>query len=136
MTSARAEQITVESIRVLVDKFYGRIQLDPELGPIFDRVVGQSAGGWPPHLDKMVAFWSAVLLHIPGFDGNPRIAHARLPDIEPRHFTRWLFLFQLECHSVFAPEPAAEIVARARMIGSNLQRAVLMTRAQMESIEP
>ena len=129
MTRARASEITVESIRTLVNTFYGKIQQDPELGPIFDRVVGQSAGGWPPHLDKMTAFWSAVLLGIHGFEGNPRLAHARIHDLEPRHFSRWLALFQREAFEVFEPEPADEIVTRAQMMGVHLSQAAFAARA-------
>jgi hemoglobin len=123
--AARAETITVEGLRTLVHAFYGRIREDAELGPIFERIVGRSPGGWPPHLDKMTAFWSAVLLGIPGFSGNPRLAHARIVDLEARHFARWLFLFRLEVYRIFADEPAEEIVDRAEMMAVHLQSAAL-----------
>ncbi len=42
----------------LVHRFYGKVRLDPVLGPIFaDRI-----GDWEPHLEKMVDFWSSVAL--------------------------------------------------------------------------
>jgi hemoglobin len=123
MTPDKWDEITVDGLRTLVDNFYGRIQKDTDLGPIFDRVVGQSPGGWPPHLEKMTAFWSAVLLGVPGFRGNPREAHVRIADLEPRHFARWLFLFQIEVHRLFTAEPASEIVDRAHMMGGHLQAA-------------
>lgn len=121
----RAPEFTPESIRRLVDGFYRRVRNDPDLGPIFERVVGQGAGGWPPHLDKMVAFWSAVLLGQPGYGGNPRHAHRQVAEIQPRHFARWLFLFRLEAHGVFEDGPAREVVGRAEMMAVHLQRGGL-----------
>ncbi len=121
-TRAPSAEITPESIRRLVESFYGRVQEDPELGPIFEAVIGRREGGWPPHLERMTAFWSAVLLHQPGFRGNPRLAHDRVGGIGPAHFARWLFLFRLEAHRVFTEAPARRIVAKAEAMAVHLQR--------------
>lgn len=130
MTSTHDHQrdvaFTDASIRRLVDAFYDRVRQDPEIGPIFEAVIGGSAGGWPPHLDKLTAFWCAVLLHKPGYQGNPRVAHEGVPGISPRHFERWLQLFRLEAHQVFEPAPAQEVVMRAEMMAANLQRALFL----------
>jgi hemoglobin len=123
VTHERSPEITVDALRALVHGFYGRVRDDVELGPVFERVVGQSPGGWEPHLAKMTDFWSAVMLQIPGYRGNPREAHGHVADIRPQHFARWLFLFQLEAHRVFEAEPAQRIVAVAQMMGQNLKRA-------------
>ena len=72
----------------------------------------------------MTAFWSAVLLHEPGYKGDPRAAHAAVPGIAPRHFERWLELFRLEAHRVFADAPAREVIARAEAMGAHLQHAL------------
>lgn len=120
----RAPSLTPASIRRLVEAFYTRVQDDPELGPIFDRVIGQSAEGWAPHLDRMTAFWSAVLLAEPGYKGNPRLAHMRVGDITPAHFDRWIALFRVEAHRVLADEPADEVLTRAEAMRNHLTRAL------------
>ena len=46
-------------IRALVHGFYAKVRQDAELGPIFDRVIGDD---WDNHLAKMCDFWSSVML--------------------------------------------------------------------------
>ncbi len=113
-------EIDPESIRLLVDTFYGRVQDDPMLGPIFeDRI----AGRWPEHLDKMVCFWRAALLHEPVYSGNPRSVHAQLDGVGPEHFQRWLDLFERTCDEIFTDEASATIQSRARMMARGLLSA-------------
>lgn len=111
--------VDTASIRRMVDEFYGRVRQDPMLGPIFEERIG---GRWPAHLDKMVRFWSAALLHQPGYSGNPRAAHATLP-IGPEHFERWLDLFAQTLDEVFPPEVAALIHSKSQMMARGLLSA-------------
>ena len=86
----------------LVRTFYGRVQLDPILGPIFTaRIVD-----WEPHLDRISAFWSSVILMTGRYHGRPMAMHATLP-IEAAHFDRWLALFATTAREVCPPVAAA-----------------------------
>ncbi|MDO3627187.1 group III truncated hemoglobin [Mucilaginibacter sp. BT774] len=78
----------LEDIQLFVDEFYGKVREDDLIGPVFADVIAD----WQPHLEKMYAFWNAVLFGEPGFKGNPFAKHAPLP-IAGEHFGRWLELF-------------------------------------------
>ncbi|MGN6396038.1 MAG: group III truncated hemoglobin [Mucilaginibacter sp.] len=79
---------TIEDIKVFVNEFYAKVQEDDLIGPVFFQVIGD----WQPHLEKMYAFWNAVLFGVAGFKGNPFAKHAPLK-IGQHHFDRWLILF-------------------------------------------
>ena len=64
-------------IRRLVHGFYDRVRADTELGPIFAERIAD--GDWPAHLERLVAFWSSVMLLSGGYHGRPMQAHAPLP---------------------------------------------------------
>lgn len=121
--ATRARAFTVESVRELVETFYTSVREDPELGPIFDGVI-EAGIGWPAHLDKMTRFWCAVLMHLPGYDGEPRAAHTRVPGIAPEHFDRWLDLWRRDAHRVFDEEPARYVIERAERMDVNFRRAL------------
>ena len=78
----------IAEIKVFVDEFYAKVREDDLIGPVFMEVIGD----WQPHLEKMYAFWNAVLFGVAGFKGNPFAKHAPLK-IEQEHFDRWLLLF-------------------------------------------
>jgi len=78
----------IADIKLFVDEFYAKVQQDDLVGPVFLQVITN----WQPHLDKMYAFWNAVLFGVAGFKGNPFAKHAPLK-IEQEHFDRWLLLF-------------------------------------------
>lgn len=59
----------------LVHGFYGKIRVDPVLGPIF----AERITDWEPHLEKMVGFWSSVALMTGRYHGAPVPKHAGLP---------------------------------------------------------
>lgn len=101
----------------LVDGFYARIRADDLLGPIFAGVITD----WPPHLDRMKAFWRSILMNTGEFSGNPMARHLAIGGLEPRHFCHWLGLFyaaldDLEPH----PDARRTVATRARMIADSL----------------
>ncbi|MGN6178989.1 MAG: group III truncated hemoglobin, partial [Mucilaginibacter sp.] len=57
----------IKDIQVFVDNFYAKVQVDALIGPIFMTVISD----WQPHLNKMYAFWNAVLFGETGYKGNP-----------------------------------------------------------------
>ncbi|EJF90277.1 group III truncated hemoglobin [Bartonella tamiae] len=69
--------------------FYGRIQHDTLIGLIFEERIHD----WEPHLQRMLAFWSSVILLSRRYDGRPMPKHGVLP-IDAYHFDRWLEIFK------------------------------------------
>jgi len=98
----------LDDIILFVDEFYGKVQQDSLIGPIFNDVIKD----WGPHLQKMYTFWNAVLFGVPGFTGNPFARHAPLP-IEGKHFERWIELFYQTIDMLFAGEMADNTKKRA-----------------------
>lgn len=115
-----------EAIERLVRHFYGRIRIDPVLAPIFEAVISDD---WEPHLQKMMAFWSSVLLMSGRFKGQPMERHQALINrneinVRPEHFARWLKLFGESAHAIFSQETARSIIGRAERIAESLKRGM------------
>lgn len=111
---------TEGQIEDLVGTFYARIRLDPDLGPIFSRVIGAD---WTPHLKTMCSFWSSVMLTSGRYKGRPIPAHIKISEIEPRHFARWLELFSATARELFAPTLAEAFIERANRIAESFKLA-------------
>lgn len=94
----------INDIRLLVDTFYGKVQVDPLIGPIFNGVIKDN---WPAHLEKMYKFWQTVLLHEYTYKGAPFPPHARLP-VEQEHFDAWLRLWKATIDQHFSGKRAEE----------------------------
>ena len=108
-----------ETIETLVHAFYDRIRLDPVLGPVFEARITD----WPPHLVRMCAFWSSVVLMTGRYHGRPMQAHAPLP-VDAQHFDRWLALFEGTARDVCPPAAAALFIEKARMIAQSLELGI------------
>ena len=91
---------------------------DRLLGPIFAARITD----WPPHLERMVTFWSSVALMTGQYHGRPVPAHTPLP-IEAAHFDRWLALFRATAEETCTPAGAAHVMERAERIGAAQARA-------------
>lgn len=113
--------ITEISIAEMVETFYSRIRGDDLLGPVFAEAIGLD---WAPHLEKMKAFWSSVLLASRTYKGNPMIAHLKLPLLNVQHFERWLELWRRTAATLCSPELAEVFIQRAQMIGDRLLSAI------------
>lgn len=111
-------ELNRNSIATLVNDFYGDIRRDSALQPVFDAAIG---GNWTPHLERMVDFWSSVMLSSGEFKGNVFGKHMALQGIEPDHFRRWLSLFETHARRLFNPEVADEFLLVARRIAASLQ---------------
>ena len=108
----------------------GKIRTDPALGPIFNREIDD----WDHHLAKMCDFWSSVLLMTGRFKGAPMAAHARLAEVRPTHFARWLHLFRQTAQEVCPPEAAALFVAKSKMIAQSLQLHIAAVRGELPPV--
>jgi hemoglobin len=110
--------VTESEIASLVDNFYGKIRTDQSLGPIFAAAIGEE---WDPHLAKMRAFWSSLMLGSGTYKGNPMIAHLGLPTRLTRPlFDRWLELWRETTAEICAAPIAAIFVTKAEMIAERL----------------
>lgn len=87
------------------------------------------------HLAKLCDFWSSVLLMTGRFKGTPMAAHARIDDIRPTHFARWLHLFQQTATQLCPPEAAALFVAKSEIIAQSLQLGIAASRGDSTSIQ-
>ena len=115
------QTVTEACIAELVDTFYGKIREDQLLAPIFADAIGTE---WEPHLSKMKAFWSSVLLASGTYKGNPMIAHLQLPSLAQHHFERWLRLWRETAAGLCSETVASLLVQRAEMIGERLLHAI------------
>ncbi len=89
--AARDIGISEEYVSTLVDTFYGKVQVHPELGPVFNNVIQDR---WPEHLSKMKTFWSTIALRTGRYQGNPMKVHVALTEAKPHHFSIWLKMFE------------------------------------------
>ena len=116
-------------IERLVRGFYGKIREDDLIGPIFAARIQD----WEPHLQKMFAFWSSVMLLSSRYEGFPMRVHLPLPIGSP-HFDRWLKLFGETARETCPPEAAQLFIERAEQIGENFEFGIATFRG--ESIIP
>ena len=105
---------TRSDIEKLVNDFYGKVQNDQLLGPVFRHV------DWSHHLPVMYDFWSSILLGDQSYRGNPLQKHLPLP-IEGKHFDQWLKLFTETVNENFAGDKAEEVKMRAESIAGIFQ---------------
>ena len=113
-------------VRGFVEAFYEQALQDPQLGPVFNRIV--AADQWDTHFETMTDFWLSVAFDGPTFRGNPMIKHARIKDIAPHHFDRWLEIFDETCCICWPPEIADLLRQRARQIAPSLINGVARAR--------
>lgn len=121
----RSHQITREEISELVDRFYAKVRLDEEIGPIFNAAIDD----WPAHLTLLKDFWSTVLLTERSYKGDPLSKHLEL-SLDPAHFARWLALFEETALEVMSPEHAEIIVGKSHRIAENFKAAIAYKRGE------
>jgi len=105
----------------LIERFYGRVRQDPQLGPVFNDAVED----WDHHLALLVDFWSSVMLGTRNFHGNPMQAHLKHVDrITSDLFGRWLTIWGDTTDALLSPQAAAAMQAKAARIGQSLDMAL------------
>jgi hemoglobin len=109
---------TEANIRELVYAFYDRVRADALLGPVFEQKI---AGRWDEHLPKMCLFWGSLVLGSKQYRGNVQQTHQPLEGIEPRHFSRWLYLFLDTVEARYEPAAAVRFMEPALRIAQSLQ---------------
>lgn len=106
-----------EEIKQMVDSFYGKVNEDELLAPVFNDFAGVN---WEKHLPVMYDFWSTILLGEMSYKGNPFLKHIPLP-VDKKHFDRWLALFLETIDEHFTGNVAEEAKNRARSIAGIFQ---------------
>lgn len=97
-------------VELLVNRFYNKVKTDALLSPVFAAKIPDDT--WPAHLQRMYAFWNAILFAEKGFEGNPMQKHLQLP-VDEHHFTQWLALFSAAVDESFCGPKADEAKKRA-----------------------
>jgi hemoglobin len=119
--SEKLDHVTEDGIRQLVDALYVKVRGDPELAPIFARAIPRD---WQPHLTKMYAFWSSVMLTTGRYKGNPVAKHLNIPDMKLELFERWLALFDATCRELFDDATSAAFRIKVERIAESLKLAL------------
>ena len=116
-----AATITEAQIADLIPRFYTRVRADDLLGPVFDSAIDD----WPPHLRKLMDFWSSVMLTTGRFKGNPMLAHMKhLATLKPEMFDRWLALWAGTTAEHLPAPMAAQLQSKAERIAQSLKLAL------------
>jgi len=106
-------------IATVVHGFYAKIQADAVLAPIFAARIAD----WDPHLERMCAFWSSVVLMTGRYHGQPMQKHLPLP-VGAAHFDRWLELFAETARELCPPAAAEVFIEKASLIAQSLELGI------------
>jgi Mg2+-importing ATPase len=116
-------------IRVLVRRFYEKIQADALLAPSFAKRITD----WEPHFVKMEAFWSSVVNGSGRYKGMPMPVHMRMEELEDGHFLHWLALFRETAYEVLPNAAAAQVILRAERIAGSMRMGLDFIREQAKA---
>lgn len=115
------EEIEEADLERLIPAFYDRVRGDDMIGALFNEAIDD----WPHHLEKLVAFWSSVMLTTGRYKGSPMAAHLRhQAAIRPEMFQRWLALWNETTAEMMPPAAAAALQAKAQRIAESLSLAL------------
>ena len=114
-----------ESFRQVVEAFYARIRVDPQLGPVFNQAIAD----WGDHHRRLTDFWHSLMLTSGRYKGNPVALHfAHAPAMTPENFDRWLTLWQQTTDALMPSDIAQAMQAKAARVAESLQLAILYRR--------
>ncbi len=111
-------QFEFQEIRNVVDKFYTKIQMDPDL-----KVPFESVNDWPHHIERLTHFWWTR------FGGMPYLAASYDP-VE-KHFLagfndillkKWLKLFRETLENVLGPDQSRFWAEMTERMGRSLSQ--------------
>lgn len=110
-----------DDIVLLVNTFYGKVQSNTIIGPIFNEIMQVD---WDAHLPKMYRFWSSILLDEHSYASNPMNIHIQMAQKTPmteKQFSEWLRLFTQTVDELFVGQKADEAKMRAANIARLMQ---------------
>ncbi len=120
MDSFKKDIKSIEDIKLLVNKFYDKVNNDDLLKWIFNDL---SKVDWKTHLPVMYDFWSSILLGTKVYKGQPFDVHLYLP-VDKKHFDRWVKLFEESVDENFDGLIAKEAKLRANTISEIFQHKI------------
>lgn len=118
-------------LAILVDRFYDKVRVDPQLGAVFNPVVHD----WSAHKRLLTSFWSSVAIRTGAYRGNPMAMHRPHP-IRAEHFSRWLELWGETAREVLDEESAATMCTYAQHIGQGLQLGLGLLHRPCNALAP
>ena len=116
---------TFEDVQLLVRTFYNKVLADEILSPFFAYVKDNH---WERHLEVLNNFWDNILFYSGNYSGNPLAVHTTMHHftrLEPKHFERWLKLFNQAVDESFHGEKAEMAKERARSIAAVMQIKII-----------
>ena len=123
-----------EDVSLLVRKFYSKIRVHAELGPIFNGVVTD----WETHLEHLTDFWEMVILNSgPGAGKfNPVKAHKEVDEttgyqIHQALFGHWLELWFSTLDEMFIGENVSFAKEHARKMAHILFFRIMEGRGKL-----
>jgi hemoglobin len=103
MESTVPNDLSEAQLEQVIPTFYARARADPMIGPLFNSAIAD----WDHHLDRLIAFWSSVMLTSGRYKGNPMAAHLKhRVAIDPAMFDRWLALWDDVTGAMLPPDDA------------------------------
>lgn len=105
-------------IATLVNAFYQKVKIDPQIGHFFTVVVPLD---WQIHIPKIFQFWESVLLDKSTYNGNPMLAHIAINKKMPlnkQHFDQWLQLWHQTIDEYFEGQIANDAKQKAAMMAN------------------
>lgn len=113
--------VYVEDVERMVRDFYRQAAMDDLLGPVF----AAAHVNWYAHVGTLIEFWSWQLLGVPGYAGQPLLAHEpvhqRTP-LTPAHYERWIELFVETVDGLFVGPRAELAKGRGRKMAAAMER--------------
>ena len=110
-----------DDIDGFVRAFYRLAATDDLLGPVFE----EAGVDWSVHIPTLIEFWSWQLFGVPGYEGQPLLAHRALQaatPFRPEHYERWLEIFDDTMDEHFSGPTAELAKARARKMAAAMRR--------------
>ncbi|XVN42288.1 MAG: group III truncated hemoglobin [Candidatus Rickettsia vulgarisii] len=117
----KLDNITKESIKILIDKFYQKIRVNDELKDIFAKAIGHDDLIWQDHLKIMYNFWASIVLGTKEYNGNPLQKHMELDSFSSDKFDIWLKLFSETANEVHNKDIADKYIEVSNRIARSLK---------------
>lgn len=114
-----------EDIDRLMRNFYEKLLNDPDMAPIFEKVV---AKGLDHHFDVLVDFWDNILFFTGAYKNNAMVKHIELNEWYPLrkvHFEKWLSFFKSSVDQLFEGAKATLAKERADQIATLMEFKIL-----------
>lgn len=122
-----------DDVLMLVRTFYGKVQEDGLLGPIFNGIITD----WEAHFEHLTRFWVSNLFFTKNYHGDPMQKHIEVDQgpygsINEIHFGVWLNIWYETVDELFKGEVAQRAKNRARTMSTFIHLKVFEARKKKE----